>query len=213
MDNLRDWLLIALLIFLCSPARALELNIRVMDNQGQALANAVVYALPSAPVKFNPPAAVMDQQHKSFVPHVLAVPQGTSVSFPNTDSVNHYVYSFSPAKSFQFKLFKSDLTQHQMVFDQPGLVTLGCNIHDFMLAYIFVAPSPYVAVSDSTGRIRLQIPAEGDYSLHLWHELADEDLEALTQKIHLPTDTNNRVIQLRHQLQTPRLMHPEVEDY
>ena len=213
MDTPRDWLLLSLLILLWSPAQALELSIRVLDNQGQPLADAVVYAQPGTAIKFDPPPAVMDQQHKSFVPHVLAVPQGTSVSFPNTDAVNHYVYSFSPAKSFQFKLFKKDLSEHRMVFDKPGLVTLGCNIHDFMLAYIFVAPSPYVGVSDAAGQIQLQIPVEGDYSLHLWHELADEDLEALTQKIHLPTERNQRVIQLRQKLQSPRLMHPEVEDY
>ncbi len=213
MDKLRDWLLLVITLFCWAPAYGLALQVGVLDNQGQPLENAVVYAEPKAAVKYDPPLAIMDQQHKAFVPHVLAVPVGTRVSFPNTDSVNHYVYSFSPAKSFQFKLFKKDLTQHQIVFDKPGLVTLGCNIHDFMLGYIFVAPSPYVGVSDARGLVELQLPDSGDYRLHLWHELADENLEALTQQIHMPVKHNPVTIQLHEKLKSPRLMHPEAEDY
>ncbi len=213
MKKSRVWLICILPIFCWSQAFGVELEVRVVDSQGRPLENAVVYAKPNTPLKYDPPSAVMDQQHKTFVPHVLAVPQGTRVNFPNTDTVNHYVYSFSPSKSFQFKLFKKDLSQHQVVFDKPGLVTLGCNIHDFMLGYIFVAPTPFVGLTGSHGSLVLRLPDSGDFSLHLWHELADENLDQLTLPIHLPMAQTQLTLGLHKKLKAPRLMHPETEDY
>ncbi len=86
--------------------------------------------------------AVMDQVNKTFVPQVLVVAAGTAVEFPNSDSVSHQVYSFSRAKHFQLPLYKGEV-HSPIQFDQPGLVVLGCNIHDSMVGYIYVADTPF----------------------------------------------------------------------
>jgi len=222
MNKFHRWLRLYLSLFsnsiffgFAQSAAAFELQLHTLDVNGHPVANTVVYAEPESPAQFEqaPGLAVMDQQNKAFVPHVLAVPLGTLVDFPNTDSVNHYVYSFSPIKSFQFKLFKNDLTQHQVRFDKPGLVTLGCNIHDFMLGYIFVAPTPFVGVSNSEGIISLQLPDTGVFTLHTWQELADENLDKLDRRIEVPQNQSPLVISFQRPLKSPRLLHPENNDY
>ena len=86
----------------------------------------------------------MAQQGKQFLPDVLVVPVGTSVHFPNRDSVRHHVYSFSPAKKFELKLY-TGTPANPVVFDRAGVVTLGCNIHDRMVGWIVVVDTPYYA--------------------------------------------------------------------
>lgn len=201
-------------VFLAAAANARELQVRVVSADNLPLADAVVYVEatgenPTMPSK----TAVMDQQNKIFVPHVLAVPVGTLVDFPNTDSVNHYVYSFSEIKKFQFKLFKGDLEKHQMLFDKPGLVTLGCNIHDFMLGYIFVAPTPYVGVSDSKGQVMLSLPDKGEFNLAIWHERGNENLNQLAKKISMNTLHQDIEIKFTKTLKPQRKMSHEGGDY
>ncbi|HAW22137.1 MAG TPA: hypothetical protein DCX38_02040, partial [Pseudomonas sp.] len=112
-------------------------------------------------------AAVMDQIDKQFVPAVLAVATGTAVSFPNRDDIRHQVYSFSPAKRFELRLYEGTPSA-PVTFDQPGLVILGCNIHDWMLGYVYITDDPWFGVSDAEGRIQLDAPA-GQYPAPLWH--------------------------------------------
>jgi plastocyanin len=193
---------------------ALDLHVQVLTADNKPLSDAVVYIESTA--EHTSPAtkmAVMDQQNKAFVPHVLAVPVGTTVNFPNTDSVNHYVYSFSEIKKFQFKLFKGDLEAHQTLLDKPGLVTIGCNIHDFMLGYIFVAPTAYVGVSNSAGRVDLKLPDKGELSLAIWHERNNENLEKLSQKIDLGSGTQNIQLKFTKALKPQRKMSHEGDDY
>ena len=208
-----------------ASTNAYELAVQVFSVDKKPLADAVVYAVPTEPqtyVNSIPTSAmkmaVMDQRNKAFIPHVLAVPIGTKVDFPNTDSVNHYVYSFSEIKKFQFKLFKGDAEKHQIVFDKPGIVALGCNIHDFMLGYIFVAPTLYVAVTDSTGQMHLVLPDKGDFTLEIWHERNNEDLTKLTQKLVTNAVSNNSAssnvqINFTKPLKPPRKMSHENDDY
>lgn len=93
---------------------------------------------------------------------------GTRVTFPNSDNVRHQVYSFSPAKHFELKLYSGTHTSSEL-FDQAGLVTLGCNIHDWMLGYIYVVDTPWFGKSDAAGAIRLSHVPAGSYTLQLWH--------------------------------------------
>jgi plastocyanin len=140
---------LCLCVLMATQSCAYDLKVQVVSLDNKPMADAVVYIEATGEsVQPSVKIAVMDQQNKAFVPHVLAIPAGTTVDFPNTDTVNHYVYSFSEIKKFQFKLFKGDLEKHQILLDKPGLITIGCNIHDFMLGYIFVAPTPYVGVTD-----------------------------------------------------------------
>ena len=104
---------------------------------------------------------------------MLAVRTGTAVSFPNRDSVRHHVYSFSAPKRFELRLYKGTPSQ-PIVFDQPGVVVLGCNIHDWMVGYVYVTNDPRFAVSDAQGRLSLDLPP-GQYPMTLWHP-ANADL-------------------------------------
>lgn len=109
----------------------------------------------------------MDQKNRMFVPHVLPVQTGTAVEFPNSDDVRHQVYSFSEAKKFQLPLY-TGTPANPIVFDRPGVVSLGCNIHDRMSAYIVVVDTPHFAATGREGRATLSL-SPGRYAVHVWH--------------------------------------------
>lgn len=114
-----------------------------------------------------PGTAVMDQRNTAFEPGVLVVQAGTAVSFPNSDTVRHQVYSFSPAKPFELPLY-AGTPPEPVVFDQPGIVVVGCNIHDWMIGWIVVLDTPHHGRSDAAGRVRLTVP-DGQYLVRAWH--------------------------------------------
>jgi plastocyanin len=155
-----------LLCILVVPLRAERVSVRVIDAQGRPVAGAVLSVAGQAQRK-PAPVAIMDQLDKQFVPAVLAVATGTAVSFPNSDDIRHQVYSFSPAKRFELRLYEGTPSA-PVGFDHPGLVVLGCNIHDWMLGYIYVTDDPWFGVSDAQGLINLDAPA-GQYPATLWH--------------------------------------------
>jgi len=149
-------------------ASGVGLTVRVRDAAGAPVDEAVVWAIPERGVP--PPSAsdaVMDQRNRMFVPHVLAVRTGTAVRFPNSDNVRHQVYSFSPAKRFQLPLYEGSPAE-PVIFDKPGVVSLGCNIHDRMSAYIVVVDTPYFGVTEG-GAAELRGLAAGNYTVHVWH--------------------------------------------
>lgn len=153
-------------------AQAAEVAVQVVDGQGAPLADAVVMLSGQGLVPERHPAAI-DQQNRRFVPHVLAVATGTAVSFPNTDDIRHQVYSFSSPKRFELPLYHG-LPSTPVVFDQPGVVVVGCNIHDWMVGYVYVTTAGRSAVTDGQGRARLEAP-DGHYQLALWHpDLSDK---------------------------------------
>ena len=110
----------------------------------------------------------MAQQGRQFVPSVLVVTTGTAVSFPNRDKVRHHVYSFSPTKKFELKLF-AGTPANPVVFDKPGIAVLGCNIHDNMAAWVMVLDTPFYASTDSVGLVSLSDVPAGTYHLRVWH--------------------------------------------
>ena len=141
----------------------------VTDMNGKPLNDAVIYAMPesgSSPAKPARGAAV-DQVNKEFTPLVTPVQTGTLISFPNKDNIRHHVYSFSPVKTFELKLY-SGAPSSPVLFDKPGVVVLGCNIHDWMLAYVYVVDTPYFAKSQN-GRARIEGLPAGAYDLKVWH--------------------------------------------
>jgi len=151
-----------------APAAAATLEVAVSDGE-----TALEHAVLSLHSESASRAALagegsMDQIDSQFAPRVLAVPVGTSISFPNRDNTRHHVYSFSPAKRFELPLY-SGIPAEPVVFDVPGVVTLGCNIHDWMIGYIHVLDTPHHAVSDAAGIARIEAPS-GAYRLRVWHE-------------------------------------------
>ncbi len=157
----------ALMLLSAAPAFAGPLSVRVTDPSGKPVANAVVSlpsARPSGSGRF-----VVSQKDLAFHPFVLVVPVGAIVSFPNLDDTRHHVYSFSKAKKFELKLFAKEQSR-TVKFDAPGIVALGCNIHDQMSAFIFVTDRVVTAVTDRNGVTRLNAPSGVAASrLTVWH--------------------------------------------
>ena len=149
---------------------AASLEARVHDSTGAPLADAVVYALPAIapPEPRSRRTVAIEQVDREFVPYVSVIQAGTTVTFPNRDAILHHVYSFSPAKTFEIKLYTGQ-SPDAILFDRAGVVTLGCNIHDWMVAYILVVPTPHFAKTDSRGLARLPELAPGRYEVHAWH--------------------------------------------
>ena len=160
-------------------ARAGRVETTVTDQSGKPIADAVVSLTPSSgpSAATRGTAAVMDQINKEFVPLVLPIQVGTAVSFPNRDNIRHHVYSFSPAKKFELPLYIGTPAA-PVVFDKPGPVALGCNIHDWMVAYIYVVTTPYFAKTTNDGRARLEgLPAD-TYEARVWHPRQRSELPA-----------------------------------
>jgi plastocyanin len=196
---------IATAVLLCGvllpQARAAELLARFSDARGNPVANAVVYLEPldaAASVPMPMPEqqlALIDQINKEFVPRVVAVAAGTQVNFPNKDDIHHHVYSFSEARKFELPLYEGTPAQ-PVSFDAPGVVTLGCNIHDWMRGYVLVLQTPYFATSGDDGAARITAVADGSYRLMAWHpelkqggSLAGESLLAQGDSSHVASFT------------------------
>jgi len=158
-------------VTLCtSLAHAAALEVSVRDASGAPVADAAVYAIPpTGPADARgAKSREIEQVDREFVPFVTVVQTGTTVAFPNRDPILHHVYSFSPAKSFEIKLYTGKAPE-AIVFDKPGVVTLGCNIHDWMIAYVLVVPTSHFARTDATGNARLRDLPAGTYQVHAWH--------------------------------------------
>lgn len=169
------------LLMAASGAGASEIRALVRATAGTPLADAVVYAEPvrgGGPVK-TPKEVLIEQIDKTFVPYITVAQTGTSINFPNRDGVRHHVYSFSPAKVFEIKLF-SGVPAKPVVFDRPGEVVIGCNIHDQMIAHILIVDTPHFAKTDAAGRATLAALPPGDYTVRAWHPAGQPVSEALT---------------------------------
>ena len=141
---------------------------------------------------------VLDQRNREFMPHVLVVRSGTEVSFPNHDKIRHHVYSFSPAKRFEIKLY-GDLTPTPILFDMAGIAVLGCNIHDWMVSYVYVTDSPYFAKTDVSGHWSLNLPVDS-YTISYWHPYMEQIQSIMPETIQVDGGQDillNRAIQIK----------------
>ena len=154
----------------CAVAWGATLQVTVIDDKGKPLPGAVVFLdSPTAKAAFKPLAGVeIEQIAKQFSPTVALVTVGSQVSFPNRDKVRHHVYSFSPAKTFDLKLY-TGTPANPVLFDKPGVVVLGCNIHDQMAAWVLVLETPYFGKTPASGQVVLPHVPPGTYQLRVWH--------------------------------------------
>jgi plastocyanin len=160
---------LALLGFAVLPGHSATVEVAARDARGAAIEDAVVWVMPKAgPAPARRRDAAVEQKDKTFIPMVSVVQVGTPVQFPNRDPIRHHVYSFSAAKTFEIKLY-AGTPAAPIVFDKPGDVVLGCNIHDHMLAYVYVVDTPWFAKTDKDGQARIEGVPAGEYDLHLWH--------------------------------------------
>ncbi|HTE13792.1 MAG TPA: methylamine utilization protein [Burkholderiales bacterium] len=149
---------------------AASVDVAVVDAGGKPVADAVIYALPRSGGALPKPSrgASIAQVDKQFSPRVTVVQTGTPITFPNRDTVRHHVYSFSPAKPFEIKLYVGSPPE-PIVFDKPGDVVLGCNIHDDMHAFVYVVDTPYFAKSDAAGNAVISGLPAGEFNVAIWH--------------------------------------------
>ena len=157
---------------------AATIDVKVTSPTGAAVPDAVVYALPVAKaVLVGHKVATMDQKNRVFVPHILPIQTGTWVEFPNSDDIRHQVYSVSPVKKFQLPLYKGK-PAFPIQFNAAGVVVLGCNIHDWMSAYIVVVDTPYFAKAEN-GRVSIPDVEAGQYTVRVWYpEMGEEPAPA-----------------------------------
>lgn len=172
-----------LLSLVSSHLLADPITVNLLTNKNNPVFQAVVYLEPTSDTTFPQPEAVsvMDQIDSQFVPHILAVQKGSLVSFPNSDSIKHHVYSFSPANTFELQLYKG-LKAAPLAFEKQGEVELGCNVHDWMLGYILVVDTPYFAKTSQQGTVEIDAPP-GEYKLKVWHPRIQDEESSLTRTL------------------------------
>ena len=155
---------------LAAGAQAASLTVTVTDLAGKPLVDAVALLDPAAgKVAVKPGADVeISQAKRTFIPRVTLITTGTKVTFPNFDTVRHHVYSFSPIKTFELKLY-AGVPNLPITFDNPGFAVLGCNIHDTMAAWVVVADTPWHARSAANGQAQIENIPPGAYRLRVWH--------------------------------------------
>ena len=169
---------------LAGTARAATVEVLVQTPAGTPLADAAVLVEPVAGTPARPRArghASIEQRGREFIPWMTVVQTGTSVDFPNNDTIRHHVYSFSEPKRFEIKLYAGKPGQ-PVVFDKPGQVDIGCNIHDWMEAHVLVVDTPYFARTGADGRASIANVPAGRYRVRPWHPLqkaaaAPQDIE------------------------------------
>jgi plastocyanin len=145
-------------------------EVRITDAAGRPLAGAVVFLeSKEASTQVKPLSGVeIAQSARQFTPQVTVVTVGSAVAFPNRDKVRHHVYSFSPVKRFEIQLYVGTPAA-PVVFDQPGIAVLGCNIHDQMAAWVVIVDTPWYGLTANDGRwSAADIPA-GSYRLRTWY--------------------------------------------
>lgn len=155
-----------------SSVQAIEIKIQAQD--GLPLEDAVVELVSASPQTERLTTLSVAQKDLTFVPFVTAVQKGSAIEFPNQDKTRHHVYSFSPAKVFELKLYAGK-PEAPVRFEKSGIVALGCNIHDYMQAYVYVGDSPFLAVTNSQGVANLLDIPEGQYQVKLWHPWQQSD--------------------------------------
>lgn len=157
-------------LLLAAAAGAATVDIQALGHDGKPLPDTVVF-LESREAKAAAKPLVgveVAQDKRRFVHKVSIVTVGSEVRFPNLDTVRHHVYSFSPVKTFELKLYNGTPSS-PVLFDKPGIAVLGCNIHDAMVAWVVVVETPHYAQTDATGRLRLNDVPPGSYRLRSWH--------------------------------------------
>jgi plastocyanin len=194
----RGLLALAAGLALSAPLVAAPLTVRVVDASGKPVRDAVVSLYPSSGARA-PRAGgryVVSQQNLQFHPFLSIVPVGADVAFPNLDNTKHHVYSFSPAKRFELKLFAKDQSR-SVHLDKPGVVALGCNIHDQMSAFIFVADSAWTARTNGQGMVSFSDAPNAPGRLSVWHPYLRAPGGTVEQRIAAGQRSANFSVRLR----------------
>ncbi|MBB4615956.1 methylamine utilization protein [Sphingomonas abaci] len=185
------------ILSMAGVAQAAPVTVQVVGVDGRPLPGAVVtLTLPGTPAPAVRGPYRVAQQNIAFDPKILIVPVGAQVSFPNLDRVRHHVYSFSPARKFDLKLYGRD-DSRSITFDKPGPVALGCNIHDGMNGLVYVTATPFAAVADGEGRVSFAGAGAGRGTVTVWHPSIRKPGNTLSQPLAVSTAGATAVVRLR----------------
>ena len=189
---------------LAAPLCAAPLAVRVVDASGRPVRDAVVTLYPAGAAARPARAGgrfVVSQQNLQFHPFLTIIPVGADVSFPNLDPTKHHVYSFSSAKKFELKLFAKDQSR-TVHFDKPGVVALGCNIHDQMSAFVVVTDSAWTARTNAQGMAAFADAPNAPARLTVWHPY----LRALGGQVQQTVAPSQRSASFQIRLRPPPAM-------
>lgn len=192
------------------PATAADLAVRVGDGTS-AVPDAVVTVAradgrPRAPVSRLPATAAIDQRDLTFVPYVQVARPGGAAVFRNSDHTRHHVYSFSPAATFEMVLGPGEHSG-RVPLQRPGVIAVGCNIHDQMIAWLVVSDAPWVGRTGPDGAVRFRGLPAGDYAVRIWHPRLDASGDAVERRIRVEAEGATRsldvALRLRHDARVP----------
>lgn len=166
------------------------LTVQITDAKGNSVPNAVITYTPlnaDGGVQELASQHVISQENLRFQPFVTLAPVDAQIAFKNEDSVLHHVFSFSKGNRFDLKLFGRDAPQ-EVTFKNPGIVTIGCNIHDGMISHIFISDAPFAAQTDADGHVQLEGVPSGDGELVVWHPLLRQRGNRILQTLSVDAD-------------------------
>jgi hypothetical protein len=184
-------------VMMIGPLAAADLAVQVTDGDGRPVPDAVITLTPDGGAAGTPlpRRAEVDQRNETFIPYVQIVPRGGEVVFRNSDLTRHHVYSFSPVRAFEFVLAPGEQSD-PVRFERTGVVALGCNIHDRMVAYLYVTDMPWAALTDTDGRAVLSGLPEASYTMHAWHPRARPGRPEPTQPVTVAAGANRATVSL-----------------
>jgi len=206
----------ALLLLVNGPAAATSFAARVIDQDNKPVANAVITIVADgktapAPATRLDPARIVDQRDETFIPLVTILPRAGRVVFANNDKTRHQVYSFSPIKQFEITLAQGERSP-SLAFDKPGVAVLGCNIHDHMIAYVFVSDSPWTALTGPDGRSVIADVPPGTYQVQVWHPQLPPGTAAPEESVVVGGENTEFATRLKL-LPPPPMMHTHMGHY
>jgi len=184
------------------PAAATTFTAEISDQDGKPVVNAVVSLVPDpkgpmpAPTTRLTAEKTIDQRNETFLPLVTVIPKNGRVIFANNDQTTHQVYSFSAVKQFEMTLNRGQ-TSPPVAFDTLGVAALGCNIHDHMIAYVFVAESPWTALTGADGRAVIEDVPAGNYQAQVWHPKYPPRREQASARVVVSTNVTRWTANIR----------------
>jgi plastocyanin len=200
------WFIAVLAVAAAAIASAADLNVRIADDHGKAVADAVVTVLPEGDTKGErpvmrpaPSTRTIDQKNLMFIPYIEIFRPGDNVVFRNSDQTRHHVYSFSPIKAFEFVLAPGE-SSPPLVLDKSGVIAVGCNIHDMMITYLYVSDAPWIAHSGADGQVVFHDLPAGAYNVRVWQPRLRPNKPDLAQSTTLVGASESKALTFNLQL-------------
>lgn len=167
-------------------------TISVLQDNGEPAVGVVVIVENASTSGIAGTADEMGQRDRQFDPNILVVQKGATVTFPNYDNIKHHIYSFSSVKIFEQELYKGTEST-PVVFEKTGVVELGCNVHDWMLGYIYIADTPYFGTANESGDVTIAGLSDGEYQVTVWHPRIDNADNRVTQTLALTASGSEQI--------------------